>query len=112
MTRAHQFCRFGFVAFHPVLLFLMAPPAVGAALTGTVSTSGTTPAQMYHARVILFDAGLSIFLEVRTDAQGGFRIDALAGTYRLGASKRGSAYVEVPVVLNSTPAQQNFSLSV
>lgn len=112
MTRGHHLRRLGFVAFHAVFLSLTVAPAAGATLTGTVSTSGAMPAPIHDARVILFDAGLSIFLETRTDAQGGFRIDAPAGTYRLGSSKRGLTYVEVPVMLSSAPAQQNVSLGI
>lgn len=110
MMRVHPARQLRFVVLHVLLLSSVAAPSAGATLTGTVSTTGAAPAPIYDARVILFDAGLTVFLETRTDAQGRFGIDAPAGAYRLGASKRGLAYVESAVALESTPVQQNVSL--
>ena len=76
------------------------------------SLNATNLAQVItpEPRVVLFDPTLAVFLETRTDAAGAYRIDALAGPYRAGASMRDFAYLEVAVALGATTVTQNFAL--
>lgn len=98
----------GVLLFHAVCLWA-ASAARATTVSGIVSSPGSPPAAIRDARVILFDAGLTVFLETRTDAYGFYRIDAQPGAYRLGASRPDLAYAESSLTLTST-VQQNISL--
>src|SRR5689334_16602920 len=89
-----------------VMLF-SARPVAGDQIVGTVRTSGSP---VPNARVILFDASFTTFVEARASWRGTYQLDAPSGSYRLGASARDLAYVERGVILAGGPVTQDFDL--
>src|SRR5436309_11058204 len=81
--------------------------ARAANVSGVIRTSsGGFPVS--RARVILFDPSLTTFLESRSDGSGHYRIQAPAGTYRLGVAAVDLEYQETPLTLSGDPLQRDF----
>lgn len=99
------------LAFLSAIVVHAGPTARAATVSGTVTAAGSPGGPIRRARVMLFDQGLASFFETRTDEQGSYRIDAPAGSYRLGVVALDFDYAEVPATLSpSPPSLQNFTL--
>src|SRR5256712_394637 len=84
--------------------------SVAAALSGFVASAGLSPAPVPGARVILFDPGLTIFFEARTDWIGRYQLEAPPGNYFIGAAARDYGYQELGVTLLAADVQVRFAL--
>ena len=91
-------------------LSLVAPHAAfGGDVAGIVQAEGTPVA---GARVTLFFASLSEFVETRTAADGSFAFTGVPdGAMQLGVAAVGYDYEEVTVDVSGVPWQQNFVLA-
>jgi len=79
-------------------------------VSGTVSTIPT--GILSGARVTLFDSAAGFFTERRTDGAGSFSFNGIpAGTYKVGATKRGFGYAEQRISLSGNQPGLSFSLS-
>jgi len=84
--------------------------SVSATVSGVVASAGLRPAPVPGARVVLFDPGLTIFFEARTDWIGRYRLEAPPGNYIIGAVARDYRYQEFGVTLLLADVQRDFAL--
>jgi hypothetical protein len=86
-----------------LLLAAAALPTAAQDVAGVVTATGGGP--LGGARITLFDADTTFFREARSDADGAFAVSGVPpGTYTVGASLMGRAYLEAPVMVTAAGA--------
>ena len=92
-----------------LMCLFLAASAEAATIRGTVA--GWNASVLQAARVTLVNPDTSIVIETRTGADGTYRFDGVAsGSWRIGASRLGYAYVEVLQVVGAGEVIQDFVL--
>ena len=86
--------------------------ASGATITGEIRRASPPNDAIANARLTVFDATLSFFMEARSGASGNYSIaNVPAGTYKIGCAALRFEYIEQSLSVGPGDIQRNFSLA-